>query len=145
MSWRSILQSTIALSTTEAEYMVMTEVMKKAIWLQGLLNDLGIEQDLLNINCDSMSAIYFAKNQVYHTRTKHIDVKFHFVWKILDEDDIELLKIHTKENSADIFTKVISGVNLHIVKRYSISLQLLELGEAHLDKLQMAWSIRQST
>jgi len=57
------------LSTTEAEYMAMTEAMKEAIWLQGLLDDLGIEQDLLKINCDSMSAIYLAKNQVYHART----------------------------------------------------------------------------
>ena len=69
VSWR---QSTIALSTTEAEYMAMTEAMKEAIWLQGLLDDLGIDQNLLKINYDSMSAIYLAKNQVYHIRTKHI-------------------------------------------------------------------------
>jgi len=62
VSWRSILQSNIALSTTEAEYMTMTEVMKEVIWLQGLLDDLEIEQDLLKINCDSMSAIYLVKN-----------------------------------------------------------------------------------
>jgi len=110
MSWRSILQSTISLSTTEAEYMAMMEAMKEAIWLQGLLDDLGIEQDLLKISCDSKSAIYLAKNQVYHVRTKHIDVRFHFVREILDEGDIELLKIHTKENLADMLTKVVSGV-----------------------------------
>ena len=56
MSWGSILQSTVVLSTTEAEYMVMTEAMKKAIWLQGFLDDLRIDQDLLKINSDSMSA-----------------------------------------------------------------------------------------
>ena len=110
VSWRSTLQSTVALSTTEAEYMAMTEAMKEAIWLQGLLDDLGVDQDLLKINCDSMSAIYLAKNQVYHARTKHIDVRFHFVREILDEGDIELLKIHTSENPADMLTKVVSGV-----------------------------------
>jgi len=57
-----------------------------------VVDDLGIEQDLLKITCDSMSAIYLAKNQVYHARTKHIDVRFHFVREILDEGDIELLK-----------------------------------------------------
>jgi len=88
----------------------MTEVMKEAIWLQGLLDDLGIKQDLLKINCDSMSAIYLATNQVYHARTKHIDVRFHFVRVILDDGDIELLKVHTKENPADMLTKVVSGV-----------------------------------
>ena len=88
----------------------MTGAMKEAIWLQGLLDDLGIDQDLWKINCDSMSIIYLAKNQVCHARTKHIDVRFHVVREILDEGDIVLQKIHTKENPADILTKVVSGV-----------------------------------
>jgi len=90
--------------------MVMTKAMKEAIWLQGLLDDLGIDHDLLKINCDSMSAIYLAKNHVYHAKTKHIDVRFHFVQEILDEGDIVLLKVHTKENPADMPIKVASGV-----------------------------------
>jgi len=84
--------------------------MKEAIWLQGLLDDLGIDQDLLKINCDSISTIYLVKNQMYHVRTKHIDVRFHFVRDILDKGDIELPKIHTKENPADMLTKVVPGV-----------------------------------
>ena len=76
VSWRSVLQSTVALSTTEAEYMAMTEGIKEAIWLQGLLNDLRIDHDVLKINCDRINAIYLAKNQVYHARTKHIDVRW---------------------------------------------------------------------
>jgi len=110
VNWRSILQSTVVLSTTEVKYIAMMEATKEAIWLQGLLDDLGIEQDLLKINCDSTSAIYLAKKQVYHARTKHIDVKLYIVREILDEGDIELLKVHTKENLADILTKVVSEV-----------------------------------
>ena len=64
----------------------------------------------MKINCDNMSAIYLVKNQVYHARMKHIDVRFHFVREILDKGDIELQKIHTKENLADMLTKVVSGV-----------------------------------
>ena len=75
-----------------------------------MLDDLGVDQDLLKINCDNMNAIYLAKNQVYHARTKNIDVRFHFVREILDDGDIELLKIHTKENPADMLTKMVSGV-----------------------------------
>jgi len=86
--------------------MAMTEAMKEAIWLQGLLDDLGIDQDLLKINCDSMSTIYLTKNQVYHVRTKHIDVMFHFVREIPEEGNIELLKVHTKENPADMLIKM---------------------------------------
>ena len=115
MSWHSILQFTVALSTTEAEYMTMMEVMKATIWLQGLLDNLGI--NLLKINCDSMNAIYLTKNQVYHARMKHIDVEFHFVWEILDEGEIELLKVHTKKNPADILTKVVLGVKFTYYKQ----------------------------
>ena len=61
VSWRSTLQSTVVLSTTETEYMAMMEAMKEAIWLQGLLDDLGIDRDLLKLNCDSMSVIYLMK------------------------------------------------------------------------------------
>jgi len=62
VSWCSILQSTVALSTTETEYMAIIEAMKEAIWLQELLDDLEIDQDLLKINYDSMGAIYLVKN-----------------------------------------------------------------------------------
>ena len=73
--------------------------------------------DLLKINYDSMSAIYLTKNQVYHVRTKHIDVRFYFVWEPLDEGDIKLKKIHTKENPADMLTKVVPGVKFAHCKK----------------------------
>jgi len=95
----------------EAEYIAITKAINKVIWLQDLLDDLGLHQNLLKINCDSMSAIYLTKNQVYYARTKHIDVRFYFVREILDEVDIELQKIHTKENLADMLTKVVLSVN----------------------------------
>jgi len=77
------LQSIVALSNTEAEYIAMREAMKETILLQELLDDLRIYHDLLKINCDSMIAIYLAKNWVYHARMKHIDVRFHFVERFL--------------------------------------------------------------
>jgi len=78
---------------------------------------LDIDRNLLKINCDSMSAIYLAKNQVYHVRTKHTDIIFYFVWEILDDGDIELKKIHMKENIMDILTKVVSGVKFEHCKK----------------------------
>lgn len=110
MSWRCTLQLTVALSTTEAEYMAMTEAIKEAIWLHGLMADLGIGQDHVVVHCDSQSAIHLAKNQVHHARTKHIDVRFHFVREIIDEGDILLEKIGTADNPADMMTKVVTGV-----------------------------------
>ena len=85
VSWRLTLQSTIALSTIVAKYMAVTEAIKEAISLPGLVEDLGIYQEHVYIFYDSQSDIYLEKNQVHHSRTKHIDVRFHFVREIIDE------------------------------------------------------------
>ena len=110
VSWRSTLQSTVALSTTEAEYMAVTEAIKEAIWLQGLLDDIGIFQEHMDVYCDSQSAICLAKDQVHHSCTKHIDVRYHFVREIVDEGDILLQKIATADNPTHMLTKVVTGV-----------------------------------
>ena len=83
--WRSILQSSVALSTTEAEYMVVAKAIKEAIWIHGLIRDLGVDQKQVEVHCDSQSAIYLAKYQVHHARTKHIDVCYHFVREVVGE------------------------------------------------------------
>lgn len=122
VSWRSTLQSTVALSTTEAEYMAVTEAFKEAIWLHGLIEDLGIVQEHVDVHCDSQSAICLAKNQVHHSRTKHIDVRFHFVREIVDEGDILLQKIGTADNPADMLTKCVSGIKFqHCLDLVNIS------------------------
>ncbi|GJU79647.1 hypothetical protein Tco_1282012 [Tanacetum coccineum] len=72
------------------------------IWLKGLIEDLGFPQDQATVFCDSMSAICLAKDQVYHERTKHIDVRYHF---IRTEGRIKVKKIGTQDNPADVFTK----------------------------------------
>ena len=117
VSWRSILQSTIALSTTEAEYMAATEAVKEAIWLKGLLGDLGVIQENIAVFCDNQSAIFLAKNQTYHARTKHIDVKYHYVREIIESGVVLLKKIDTKDNPADMLTKIVSEVKFqHYLK-----------------------------
>ena len=93
--WHSTLQSTVALSTTEAECMAVTEAFKEAIWMHGLINDLGILQEHIDVFYDSQSAICLSTNQVHRARTKHIDVRFHFIREIISEGDIRLLKIGT--------------------------------------------------
>uniref|UniRef100_A0A803NB01 Uncharacterized protein n=1 Tax=Chenopodium quinoa TaxID=63459 RepID=A0A803NB01_CHEQI len=75
VSWKSTLQSSVTLSTTEAEYMALTSAAKESIWLKGLVGELGIAQDFATVYCDSLSAICLAKDQVHHDRTKHIDVR----------------------------------------------------------------------
>ncbi|MCF8704111.1 Ty1/Copia family ribonuclease HI, partial [Corynebacterium sp. MC-02] len=89
---------------------------KEAIWLYGLIKDLGIVQKNIKFFCNSQSAICLAKNQVHHGRTKHIDVRFHFIREIIDEENILLQKIQTAENPADMLTKVISGIKFQHCK-----------------------------
>ncbi len=72
ISWKSMLQRTVALSTTEAEYMVAIEATKKAFWLRGLFGELRIIRDKVIIHCDSHNSIYLTRNSVYHERTKYI-------------------------------------------------------------------------
>lgn len=105
ISWKATLQSIAALSTTEAEYISATEGVKEAIWLRGLVNELGLTQGVLTVFCDSQSAIHLTKNNRYHDKTKHIDVKHHFIRDIVVAGEIIVEKIHTSENPADMLTK----------------------------------------
>jgi hypothetical protein len=70
--WMSKLQNIVALSTTEAEYIVVSHACKEAIWLKGLLGEFGKVQDKVNVLCDSQSVIHLANNPSYHSKTKHI-------------------------------------------------------------------------
>lgn len=107
VSWRSSLQSVVALSTTEAEYIAITKAVKEGIWLKGLLNDFGIEQGTATIKCDSQSVLHLAKHQVFHERSKHIDVKLHFVRYEVNKGVVKMVKVSMKENAADMLTKTL--------------------------------------
>ncbi|KAG8501645.1 hypothetical protein CXB51_004727 [Gossypium anomalum] len=105
ISWKATLQTTVALSTTEAEYMAITEACKEVIWLKGLFSELNEDLQISTVFCDSQSAIFLTKDQMFHERTKHIDVRYHFVRDIIARGDIVVSKISTHENPADMMTK----------------------------------------
>ncbi|WVZ13024.1 hypothetical protein V8G54_017554 [Vigna mungo] len=105
VSWRSTLQSVVALSTTEAEYYALAEGVKEALWLKGLVRELGFDQKSVCVHCDSQSAIHLANHQIYHSKTKHIDVKLHFVRSIVESGDVQICKIASEENPTDMLTK----------------------------------------
>ncbi|XP_034217437.1 secreted RxLR effector protein 161-like [Prunus dulcis] len=90
ISWRVVLQSITALSTIEAEYMGLTEASKEALWLTRLAKEFGIAQDLVVIQSNSQTVICLVKNQVFHRRSKNIDVRYH---RIRDSIEVELLGI----------------------------------------------------
>ncbi|KAH9762165.1 hypothetical protein KPL70_000710 [Citrus sinensis] len=107
ISWKATLQHIVALSSTEAEFVAATEAVKESMWLRGLLNELWLKQKTVKIFCDNQSAIQLIKNQVYHERTKHIDVKLHFIRDEVAKGSVAVIKIPTDINPADMLTKVL--------------------------------------
>nr|GEX57920.1 retrovirus-related Pol polyprotein from transposon TNT 1-94 [Tanacetum cinerariifolium] len=107
VSWKATLQHVVALSTTKAEYMTLTEAIKESIWLKGLLIKLGVNLRSVVVNCDNQSAIHLSRNAMFHERTRHIIVRYHFITEIVESKEIEVVKIGTKDNAADAFTKVV--------------------------------------
>lgn len=77
MSWKANLQHVVTLSTTEDEFIALTKALNEAKWMQGIAEMLGLKQPVTKVLCDSQSAIHLARNQVYHERTKHTDVRLY--------------------------------------------------------------------
>ncbi|KAL7137606.1 hypothetical protein ABFS83_10G104500 [Erythranthe nasuta] len=105
ISWKSQLQNIVALSTTEAECIAATDAMKKAIWLKGILREIGFLKKNVTVFSDTQSGIQLCKNSVFHDRTKHIDIKYHFIHNIVEHGIIKLEKIPSQFNPADMSTK----------------------------------------
>ncbi|CAA0823451.1 cysteine-rich RLK (RECEPTOR-like protein kinase) 8 [Striga hermonthica] len=110
VSWISKLQKIVTLSTTEAEYVAVTEAAKELVWLQNFLNELGRPQEDVALYSDSQSAIHLAKNPAFHSRTKHIEVKYHFIRQLLEKKVLQLKKVPGERNPVDVLTKVINTV-----------------------------------
>lgn len=106
ISWASQKQATVALSTAEAEYVALGSAAQEAVWLRRLLTDLNINQrQPLVIREDNQGAIALAKNPVGHKRTKHIDIKHHFIREVVQRGTIALEYCPTNQMVADILTK----------------------------------------
>jgi hypothetical protein len=96
VSWNSKKQPTIALLSTEAEYRGATIVTCGVVWLQKLLSDLGQLVDVpVVIYCDNISNILLANNLIYHARTKHIEVHYHFIKEKILAKEIDLIHVST--------------------------------------------------
>ena len=79
--------------------------MKEATWLRGLVTELGVPQAATMVFSDSQSAIHLTKNDAYHSKTKHISVKYHYVRDTVATGEIVIRKVHTSENLTDMLTK----------------------------------------
>src|SRR5271168_2704740 len=125
VSWSAKRQEIISLSTTESEYGAATYAAKEALWLRQLILQLfGILLPATPLFCDNQSAIALAKEHQYHARTKHIDVRFHFIRWIIEDGKLRLIYCPTDEMVADVLTKALVSTK---VKHFASELGLVPL------------------
>lgn len=112
VSWESKKQRTVALSTAESEYMALTEAAKEAMYLLQLCEDLGIDQKVMVLYNDNQAAQQLARNPIVDKRSKHIQIRRHFIKEKVSEGFIKLQYKRTDELEADMFTKALPGPSL---------------------------------
>jgi hypothetical protein len=111
VSWQSLKQRVVALSSCEAEYIAATTAATQAIWMARLLGELlGRESEVVKLNVDNKSALTLARNSVFHERSKHINLRYHFIQNCLTEETVSTTYINTVDQLADILTKALGRV-----------------------------------
>jgi len=125
VSWFSKKQHSIATSTAEAEYVAAGSCCAQILWMKQQLMDYGVECKEVKIMCDNTSAIAITQNPVLHSRTKHIDIKYHFIRDHVEKKDITLEYVATEEQLADIFTKALCENRFSQLR---LELGMIELG-----------------
>ena len=113
ISWKTKKQATVALSTCEAEYMALAATVQEAKFLSQLLTDMSrdkVHKTLIHV--DSQSAISLANNPIQHQRSKHIDIRYHYIRSEIQNNHVDLKYISTEDNVADIFTKPVPAPRL---------------------------------
>ena len=117
VSWFSKKQNCVALSTAESEYVAAGSCVAQILWIKQQLMDFEIMFSKIPIKCDNTSAISISKNPIQHSRTKHIDIKHHFIRDHVVKGDIELEFVPTTDQLADIFTKPLDEKTFVSIRR----------------------------
>lgn len=110
ISWSSKKQKTVALSTTEAEYMSLSAACQEAIWLKQLIAEVEDKEESIQIYCDNKSTIDLANTSSYKQRTKHIDIRHHFIKEKVESEEIKVKYMKTEEMVADSLTKAVHKI-----------------------------------
>ncbi|GJS50356.1 retrovirus-related pol polyprotein from transposon TNT 1-94 [Tanacetum coccineum] len=108
VSWSSKKQDCTSMSSAEAEYVSLSACCAQVLWLRTQLTDYGFHFDKIPMYCDSKAAIAISCNPVQHSRTKHIDVRYHFIKEQVEKGIVELFFVGTEYQLADLFTKALS-------------------------------------
>ncbi|GJR71404.1 retrovirus-related pol polyprotein from transposon TNT 1-94 [Tanacetum coccineum] len=107
VSWSSKKQTSTSISSTEAEYIAMSGCCAQILWMRSQLSDYGFAYNHIPLYCDNKSAIALCCNNVQHSRSKHIDIRHHFIREQVEKGVVELYFVRTEYQLADIFTKAL--------------------------------------
>ena len=117
VSWMNIKQNSVSLSTTEAEYIAAASCCAQLLWMKKLLHDYGITQDTMCVFCDNTSAINLSKNPVQHSKSKYIEIRYHFIQDLVEEKTVYLEFINIDNQKANIFTKPLDGPRFESLRK----------------------------
>ena len=109
VSWMSKKQNSVSLSTAKVEYIAAGSCCTQLLWMKKLVHDYGISQDTTCVFCDNTNAINLSKNSVQHSKSKHIEMRYHFIWDLVEDKVVYLKFIHIDNQKADIFTNPLDG------------------------------------
>jgi hypothetical protein len=124
VSWCLRKQSSVALSTAEAEYIALSVPVREVVWLRKLLTDLfNHEMDPTIIHCDKQSCVKLFENPMFHDRSKHIEIKYHYIIDMVQRNIVHVQYLPTHEKIADIFTKPLAKTKFNCFRE---SLGLVE-------------------
>ena len=110
-------QNSISLSTAEAEYIAAASCAAQLLWMKKLLHDYGITQDTICVFCDNTNAINLSKNPVQHSKSKHIEIRYHFIWDLVEEKTVYLEFINIDNQKENIFTKPLDGPRFESLRK----------------------------
>ncbi|KAJ0526175.1 putative RNA-directed DNA polymerase [Helianthus annuus] len=116
ISWSAKKQRTVSRSSTESEYKAIADTVAELIWLKSLLRELGLDSKAPTLWCDNLGATYLSANPVFHARTKHVEVDYHFVREQVTQGELHIKFISTDDQIADIFTKPLSSQRLEFLR-----------------------------
>eukprot|EP00253_Pinus_taeda_P021531 PITA_21531 len=118
ISWASKKHPIVALSTAEAEYVAATTATCQAVWMRRILRSLCQEKAKGTvIFCNNSLAIALSKNSVFHKKTKHIDIRFHYIRELVSNGEIVLVHCRTQEKVADILTKLLGQKSFQFLRK----------------------------
>lgn len=125
ISWCARKQATVSRSSTEAEYKALANATAEIIWVQSMLKELDIKSSKAPcLWCDNLGAIYLSANPVFHARTKHIEIDFHFVRERVASKMLDIRFINSSDQVPDGFTKALPTRSFEVFKH---NLNLIKL------------------